>query len=288
MRPPLLHLSPTSNLWPAALAELDPAPEDLWLVGRRELLGRTPAVAIVGSRSPTPYGEAQARRFACALAEAGALVVSGLARGIDSVAHLAALESGAGTIAVLACGVDRPWPRSELSERIAREGLLISEYEPGTPPRRHHFPLRNRIISGLSTAVLVVEAAWASGSLITARWAADQGRSVFAIPGRVDHPMARGAHRLIREGASLVESPEELLGELFASGAASGAREQIRKDGKRTTPVLDALRGETLTADDLARLLGQPVSPVLTELVEWELIGRVLRHPGGLYSLAEG
>ncbi|MDP6838420.1 MAG: DNA-processing protein DprA [Planctomycetota bacterium] len=286
MRTPLLQISTASELWPQALTEIDAAPESLWLAGRRDLLTVSPRVAIVGSRSPTPYGEDQARRFASALAEAGVLVVSGMARGIDSTAHGAALDAGAPTIAVLGCGVDRPWPAGALSDRMTREGLLISEYEPGTPPRRHHFPLRNRIISGLSSAVLVVEAAWASGSLITARWAAEQGRAVFAIPGRVDHPMARGTHRLIREGASLVESPEELMGELFASGGAAGAQKRIRASGERTTPVLEALRGETLTADELALRLEQPVSPVLTELVEWELLGRVLRHPGGLYSLA--
>jgi DNA processing protein len=243
-------------------------------------------VAIIGTRSPTPYGESQARRFATVLAEAGAVVVSGLARGIDEVAHRGALEVGGASIAVLGCGADRPWPRSDLSRLMAQDGLLISEYEPGTPPRRHHFPLRNRIISGLSAAVLVVEAAWASGSLITARWAAEQGRAVFAIPGRIDHPMARGTHRLIREGASLVESPEELLGELFAMGFAEGARSRSKKSPTKTTPLLEALKGETLTADDLAERMSQPVSPVLTELVEWELLGRVIRYPGALYGLA--
>ena len=146
--------------------------------------------------------------------ELGPKLVSGLARGIDSAAHEAALEAGGATIAVLGSGVDCPWPAGPLAERMALEGLLLSEYAPGTAPRRHHFPERNRLISGLCSAVVVIEAAAASGSLITARWAIDQGRSVHALPGRVDHPMARGCHRLLREGAWLVEDPEEVLARL--------------------------------------------------------------------------
>ncbi|MCC7013178.1 MAG: DNA-protecting protein DprA, partial [Planctomycetes bacterium] len=209
-----IHLVPRSRAWPAKLDQIEAPPSELWCVGSLALLEREPKVALIGTRAPTPYGQAQARAFATRLASAGVVIVSGLARGIDSEAHEAALDCQGATIAVLGSGVDRPWPAGPLAERMTVAGLLVSEYAPGTPPRRHHFPERNRLISGLCEAVIVIEAAYASGSLITARWAADQGRTVFALPGRVDHPMARGCHRLLREGASLVEDPEEVLVEL--------------------------------------------------------------------------
>lgn len=275
-----LRLDEASPTWPDELRTIEAPPERLWVRGAVEWLAAGPRVAIVGSRSPTPYGEAQALRFASTLAECGVVVVSGLARGIDAAAHGGALEGGGGTIAVLGSGVDRPWPAGALADRLAREGLLLSEYAPGQGPRRHHFPMRNRLISGLSRCVLVIEAAWASGSLITARWAADQGREVFAVPGRVDHPMARGCHRLIREGARLVESPDEILEELSLSSREDGATRTLPAH-----PVLDALVGETLDAGGLARALGKPPNDVLVQLVELELQGRVVRAPGGLWRL---
>lgn len=293
-----LRLSHRSPSWPRELAEIEAPPDELWTRGRLELLARTPRVAIVGSRSPTAYGEAQARRFAAALAVAGVTIVSGLARGVDQAAHEAALDAGGATIAVLGSGVDRPWPAGELTERIAREGVLLSEFGPGTPPRRQHFPQRNRVISGLSHAVVVIEAAHASGSLITAHWAADQNRLVFALPGRVDHPMARGCHRLIREGATLVENPGEVLEEL---GLTAGTEpDPLHSTRSRDAPVgaqvdgggalgelharlLEALRGETLTADELGERTGQGLADVLTALVELELAGGVVRGVGGLY-----
>ncbi|MCZ6599093.1 MAG: DNA-processing protein DprA [Planctomycetota bacterium] len=278
----IVHLDPRSPSWPEELDWIDGPPEELWARGRLDLLARKPRVAVVGSRSPTPYGEAQARRFAWELAARGVVVISGLARGIDRCAHLAALDAGGATMALLGSGVDQPWPAGETANRIVREGLLLSEFPPGQPPRRHHFPLRNRLISGLSDAVLVVEAAYASGSLITARWAADQGRTVCVIPGRVDHPMARGCHRLIREGATLVESPEQLAEELGWSLPPSPAH-----PSKESSPLLDALVGETLTAEELTRRLGRELGLVLTELVMFELAGRVVRAPGGLWRLAE-
>ena len=202
-------------LWPERMQAVAAPPEALWLRGRKSLISCAPRIAIVGSRAPTPYGLAQATRFGRELARAGVCVVSGLARGVDEAAHLAALESGGATLAVLGCGVDRPWPAGPTAERVARDGLLVSEHPPGTPPRRHHFPLRNRILAALADAVLVVEAAHRSGSLITARWAADQGQHVLAIPGRVDHPMSRGITRLIREGATPVDSPGMLLEDVY-------------------------------------------------------------------------
>ena len=280
-----LRLALGGPSYPTRLAAIEGAPPALWLRGRAELLepGRR-RVALVGSRSPTPYGTAQALRFGAALAEEGVVVVSGLARGVDQAAHLGALEAGGDTVAVLGSGVSAPWPQVALTDRIATRGLLVSEFEPEEGPRRHHFPLRNRVISGLCDAVLVVEAAEASGSLITARWAVDQGREVFALPGRVDHPMSRGTHRLIREGARLVESPEELLGELYPSLQAPRPERAAVADG----PLESALRGETLSADELAERLKRPVRSVLVELVALEVSGRVVRAPGGLYRLSEG
>jgi DNA processing protein len=189
---------------------------------------------------------------------------------------------------VLGSGVDRPWPAVPLTDAICERGLLLSEFHPGEAPRPHHFPLRNRVISGLARGVLVIEAAHASGSLITARWAVDQGRSVWALPGRVDQPMSRGTHRLIREGALLVESPDEIIEELF------GARPSV--DGEAAAParvpdppsvsaVLETLRGETSTVDEIVQRSGKEVSEVLVALIELELSGRVVRAPGGVYRL---
>jgi DNA processing protein len=290
-------------LWPLEYDTIEGSPAAIWIRGRHELLQRRPCVAIVGTRAPTPYGAAQAARFARTLASAGAVIVSGLARGIDHCAHEAALEVGGATIAVLGSGVDQPWPVTPLVERMLEHGLLLSEFEPGTPARRFHFPLRNRLIAGLANTVVVVEAAQASGSLITARWAVDQGKQVAALPGRVDHPMARGCHRLLREGAQLVEDPEELAQELGLGCALSTSHDR-NADGNSTGNaagnadgsagalaastrlVLELLRGETLSSDEVAERARRPLSDVLVELVELELAGRVLRLPGGLYRLA--
>ncbi len=248
------RITPGSKDWPPEFEPIDSPPERLWLRGRVELLGRRPRVAIVGSRAPTPYGEGQALRFARAFASAGAVVVSGMARGIDAAAHTGALDVGGATLAVLGSGLDRPWPAGALADRLVDEGLLLSEFHPGQGPRKFHFPLRNRLISALAEAVVVIEAAYVSGSLITAHWAADQGKRVYALPGRVDHPMARGCHRLIREGAELVESPAEVLRELgfpqLPFDEPEAARLRPRQD-----PIEVALIGETLTSDELAEQL---------------------------------
>jgi DNA processing protein len=276
---PVRHLTPRDRLWPEELRRIDAPPEELWLRGAHDVLHAGPRVAVVGSRAPTPYGEGQARRFAARFAEAGVVVVSGLARGIDAGAHAAALDAGGRTLAVLGSGVDRPWPRGALTDRLLREALLLSEFPLGQDPRRHHFPLRNRVISALSLAVVVIEAAHASGSLVTARWAADQGKHVCAVPGRVDHPMARGCHRLIREGATLVESPAEVLAELGLGGDAARAAPESSPEH----PILRALSGETLTVDELAERLGRPAGDLLADLIELELSDRVVRAPGGLF-----
>jgi len=276
------RITPDSKNWPGELAHIDPSPDRLWLRGREEFLSQLPRVAIVGSRAPTPYGQAQARRFAQALAQAGIVIVSGLARGIDAAAHEGALDAGGATIGILGCGVDKPWPAGPLAERMAEEGLLMSEFPPGVGPRKHHFPLRNRLISALASAVVVIEAAHASGSLITAHWAADQGRPVFALPGRVDHPMARGCHRLIREGAQLVESPSEVLAEVGFPQLPFGddPREQATRD-----PIESVLVGETLTSNELAAKLRLTPQELLPRLAELELQERLVRAPGGLWRL---
>ena len=276
----ILKIESGGPTWPQALETIDAPPEALWLRGDEGAISRLRFVAIVGSRSPTPYGLEQARRFAMSFAANGVVVVSGLARGIDAAAHTGALDAGGETIAVLGCGVDRPWPKGEITRRVLEQGLLMSEYAPGTDPRPHHFPLRNRLISGLSSGVLVIEAAARSGSLITARWAADQGREVFAVPGRVDHPMSRGAHKLLREGAALVEEPGEVLSELFGGRYTHDEEPLIRGDDVLT----ELARGER-TADELSAATGIEVRALLARLVEGELAGLVARGPGGLYRL---
>jgi len=276
----ILRIEQGGPTWPKQLDEIDAAPETLWLRGEERVLSRPRFVAIVGSRSPTPYGLDQARLFATTLAAAGVVVVSGLARGIDAAAHTGALDAGGETIAVLGSGVDRPWPKGPVTERVLAEGLLLSEHTPGADPRPHHFPLRNRLISGLSDGVVVVEAAARSGSLITARWAADQGRDVFALPGRVDHAMSRGAHRLLREGASLVEDPAEVLAELY--GATAPALETVQIEGDK---VLEELARADCTVDELSAATGLEARVLLVRLVEEELAGLVTRAPGGIYRL---
>lgn len=279
-----LCLSSSSDSWPGRLREAPSPPDRIWLRGRSELLGSGPAIAIVGSRAATPYGLEQAQHFGRQLAQAGVCVISGLARGVDSAAHSGALEEGGATVAVLGCGVDRPWPAGPLADRIAREGLLLSEYPLGQGPRRHHFPLRNRLIAALADGVLVVEAAHASGSLITAHWAADMGRDVFAVPGRVDHPMAAGTLRLVREGATPVGSPADLLSDLYGRCMTSARADPIGPNDRVGAQLYAALLGETLRAEELASRIQCPLEDVLGRLVQLELDGLLIRSPGGLYQ----
>jgi DNA processing protein len=278
-----VRLDPASAAWPIECSAIDLPPAELWAEGELEHLGRRPRVAIVGTRAPTPYGIEQSRRFSSALARRGCVIVSGLARGIDEAAHLAALDAGGATIGVLGSGLDRVWPQGALADRMRAEGLLLTEHPPGVAPRRHHFPLRNRLISGLSSAVVVIEAAFASGSLITARWAIDQGRAVFAVPGRVDHPMARGCHRLLSDGAEFAQDPGDVLAVLGLEPTPDAAAPV--ESGPEPT-LLAALCGETLTADELAERTGLSLPRVLAELVSFELDGRVARSPGGLFRRA--
>jgi len=277
--------------YPAALREISDPPFLVHAIGRLERL-RLPAVAIVGSRDASRYGRDVAWRLARELSGAGVAVVSGFARGVDAAAHEAALEGPGGTIAVLGCGLDVDYPREHrsLKERLAADHLLLSEYPPGMEPRPQNFPIRNRIIAGLSAGVVVVEASRRSGSLITARLANDFGRDVFAVPGSVFSPTSAGAHELLRDGAILCRGAEDVLAELFPSvgtprlpaAPSPLAAAEISPDARR---IFDALcREEGLSAEDLARGLDLPAATVLACLFELEGAGVAVPAPGGRYG----
>jgi DNA processing protein len=262
----------------------------LYVQGDLTMLSR-PALAIVGSRNPTPQGRDNARNFAKALGELGYVIVSGLARGIDGAAHQGALEASSGTVAVVGTGLDQVYPPShqELAQRIAHNGALVSEFAPGTPGLPEHFPLRNRIIAGLTQGTLVVEAALQSGSLITARLALEGGREVFAIPGSIHSPQSKGCHRLIKQGAKLVESAADIVEELGGArrGAASPATElEAAPDNAdpRFAALLQALGHDPVTLDALMARTGCSASELSALLLELELRGEVARLPGGLYQ----
>ncbi|MGY0561589.1 DNA-processing protein DprA [Luteimonas sp. A277] len=221
--------------YPALLRTAPSPPLALFVIGNPARLWH-PAVAVVGSRSPTAGGRDSAAAFSRALAGSGLAVVSGLALGVDSAAHRATLDAGGVTVAVLGCGIDQVYPRSNrtLYDRVGREGVVVSEYPPGTPARSGHFPSRNRIVAGLALGTLVIEAAMRSGALITARLASDAGRDVFAVPGSIHNPKARGCHRLIRSGAALVESAEEVIRALAPMAAHLGQALRERLDTPTT------------------------------------------------------
>jgi DNA processing protein len=246
-----------------------------------------PSVAIVGSRAATPYGLEAASRLAGDLAAAGALVVSGLARGVDSAAHRGALEAGGQTAAVLGSGVDVVYPpeHEDLARAIAERGAVLSEWPPGTAPRAFHFPARNRIISGLSLAVVVVEAAEKSGSLITAGCALEQGRAVLAVPGNILSGRHRGCHGLIRDGAAVVESVDDILEEIRAAPLRHAAR---NVPGVTLADELLACMqpGESYDAETLGREAGLPTSRLLSRLLDLELRGLVRRVDGGRFVRA--
>lgn len=272
---------------PALLQTADP-PLLLYLRGRRELLAQR-CLAIVGSRNPTAQGADNARAFAESLARAGLTVVSGLALGVDAAAHEGALKAGGDTIAVVGTGLDQTYPRrnTQLGERIAQEGLLVSEYSLGTPVLGPNFPRRNRIIAGLSQGCLVVEAALQSGSLITARLAVEAGREVFAIPGSIHSPQARGCHALIRQGAKLVESAEDVLEEL--TGLTMVANETAASGAAPPLPaahqgVLDAMGHDPVSLEALMARGGWPAAELSAHLLELELEGLVARLAGQLFQ----
>ena len=265
--------------FPAALLTIVDMPPVLWYRGTLDAF-HAPAVAIVGSRAATAVALETAASLAADLAARGVVVVSGLARGVDSAAHRGALSAGR-TIAVLGSGVDRVYPREHgaLAREIARDGLVVSEYPPGTPPLAFHFPMRNRLISGLSRAVVVIEASEQSGSLITAACALEQGRDVMAVPGNVLSGRNRGAHALIRDGAKIVESADDIVEEL--GWPACAGRAQRQTDDSRD-PLLQMMRaGEPYDLDQLAAASGIAGLRLLPRLLELELRGLVERIGDG-------
>lgn len=274
--------------YPHSLLQTADPPLLLYAQGRCELM-QAQSLAVVGSRNPTPQGRENAHAFAAHFSRAGLTIVSGLALGIDGAAHAGGLEEAGSTIAVVATGLDQVYPRRhrELAHRIATQGLLISEYAPGTPPLAENFPIRNRIIAGLTRGTLVVEAALQSGSLITARLAVEAGRDVFAVPGSIHSPQSRGCHALIKQGAKLVDRAEDVLEELQASSAHEPAKDDAAR--AKSDPVLEALGYEPVTLDALVARTGWPAAELNVRLLDLELEGRVARLPGQLFQrLARG
>jgi DNA processing protein len=274
--------------YPQSLLTSDDPPLLLYAKGDTATLNR-PMLAVVGSRNATAQGVRDAEAFAQALGNAGLTIVSGLALGIDAAAHRGALATAAGTVAVIGTGADRLYPaRNEtLARAIAEKGVVLSEFPLGTPPLASNFPRRNRIIAGLGLGCLVVEAALRSGSLITARLAAETGREVFAIPGSIHSPLARGCHQLIRQGAKLVESAQDILEELRweASPTAGAAREQISTTQNGGEQQVLAFLGDAPCAlDTLSARSGLTPADLLAMLLPMELAGRIAQLPGGLYQ----
>jgi DNA processing protein len=267
--------------YPASLRDIPAPPAWLYVRGDPAWLSR-PMLAIVGSRNATPQGIRDARAFAQTLSEAGFTIVSGLALGVDAAAHEGGLAGLASSVAVVGTGLDRVYParNKALAHRLAAEGAIVSEFPIGTLPKSGHFPRRNRIISGLSLGVLVVEAALESGSLITARLASEQGRDVFALPGSIHSALSKGCHRLIKQGAKLVESAADILEELGRVLPAS----PISTPTKAGDALLETLAGGPLAPDQLASRLGLTVEDVSVKLLAAELDGTVAKLPGGLYQ----
>ncbi|MHC1478745.1 DNA-processing protein DprA [Frateuria aurantia] len=291
--------------YPPQLASLDDAPAALFVAGDPALL-LYPQVAVVGARAASQAGRAHARRFAASLVERGFVVTSGLAEGIDGEAHVAALDHGGHSIAVMGTGPDRLYPAAHhaLARRLVDAGAVVSELVPGTPARPWHFPQRNRLIAGLSLGTLVIEAGLQSGSLITARLAAEQGREVFAVPGSIDHALARGCHCLIREGARLVEDPQEVIDAVAGLAQAMGPTlaERLVQDIAGPPPLaageswrgdpeyvdlLDALGHDPTPLEDLVERTGQPVSALSSMLLMLELEGVVESLSGARYQRLE-
>ncbi|HYJ83795.1 MAG TPA: DNA-processing protein DprA [Allosphingosinicella sp.] len=281
------------GLYPPLLAELETAPPALIVKGHATLLDR-PTVAMVGARNASAAACRFARSLAQALGESGTAIVSGLARGIDSAAHDGSLDTG--TVAVVAGGVDIYYPpENEARQRaIAERGLLVSEQPPGVEPRSRHFPSRNRIIAGLALGTVVIEAAPRSGSLITARCAAEAGREVMAVPGSPLDPRAQGCNQLIREGATLVQSADDVLEAVNPSRirpfrqperAYGTAEVEVEADDEARESVIEMLNGTPVPVDELIRQSGRPPAIVQTVLLELELAGRLERHAGGRVSL---
>ena len=274
--------------YPRALMEITDPPPVFYYQGRRDLLA-APAFAIVGSRNATPQGCADAEAFAAALSSAGFAIVSGLAHGIDAAAHRGGLSNAGSSIAVVGTGLDRVYParNRDLAHELAARGLIISEFATGTPPLKQNFPRRNRLVSGLAHGVLVVEATLSSGSLITARFAGEQGREVFAIPGSIHSPFSKGGHKLIREGAKLVETAQDILDELAVPTAMHTPPDTLAAHGEPSTAaraILDGLGFDPADVDTLAARTGLPAAVIMAELTNLELDRRVAALAGGFWQ----
>ena len=282
--------------YPGDLLQTADPPLMLYVMGRphQALAGLAGhALAIVGSRNPTPQGAVDARLFARSLAGSGLTVVSGLALGVDGAAHDGALDGAApdmalATVAVVGTGLDRVYParHRELAHRIAQRGLIVSEFPLGTPPLNQNFPKRNRLIAAMSRGTLVVEAALASGSLITARLAVEQGKEVFAIPGSIHSPQSRGCHALIRQGAKLVESVQDIFEELNPGAAVPDGAAAAATDDDDAEPqgLLARMGHDPVSLDALGARTGKGAAELQVELLELELDGQVARLPGGLFQ----
>jgi DNA processing protein len=269
--------------YPALLNCVPDPPPVLWIRGAAAVLSR-PAVAVVGSRAATAYATDVGYRLGGELAERGVVVVSGLARGVDSAAHRGCVQAGGDTVAVLGSGIDRVYPAEHdcLAQDIAKQGVVVSELGPGAAPLPEHFPLRNRIISGISLAVVVVEASEKSGSLITARYATEQGRDVMAVPGSVLTGRNRGSHSLLKDGAKVVETADDILEELGWPGARAGieSAKQLISD-----PLLAKMEpGEVYRLDELVEATGMTPSKLLTRLTELELQRQIAAVGGGRFA----
>ena len=282
--------------YPRRLQEIPDPPPALFYQGRLDCLKR-PSIAVVGSRHMTSYGQRLTRKLTEDLTRAGLVVVSGLARGVDRVAHQAVVESQGVTVAVMGAGHARIYPRehAELAEAITRNGLLLSEYPPSAPVKSTHFPQRNRIISGLALGVVVIEAAERSGALITARLAVEQNRDVFAVPGSVEHRSSRGCHRLIKSGAKLVETVDDILDELGPLSDVDGIVEsrpsdspKRRKLSEEEARVMAVLSPEPTTVDEVIHRTGIPAQRVLATLFVLEEEGLAERPSGGQVRRATG
>jgi len=273
--------------YPRALLNIPDPPPLLYTKGNRALLSR-PSLAVVGSRNATAQGVGHAESFASAVSAAGLCIVSGMAHGIDSAAHRGGLRGRGSSVAVVGTGLDRVYPavNRELAHALAEGGLLLSEFSLGTPPLASNFPRRNRIISGLALGCLVVEAGMQSGSLITARMALEQGRDVFAIPGSIHSPQAKGCHSLIKQGAKLVENAQDILDELGIDipGAPQFAAEAPDSAPSQDDPVLMHMGFDPLGLDALCARSGLTIEALSPILLQLELEGRVAALPGGLYQ----
>lgn len=274
--------------YPSSLLQIPDPPPALFFVGRREFL-QTPGLAVVGSRNATAQGQENARSFARALSQAGLTIVSGLALGIDAAAHWGGLEGAGSSLAVLGTGIDRVYParHRSLAHRLAEAGGLLSEFPLGTPPLPANFPRRNRLISGLARGCLVVEATLNSGSLITARLALEQGREVFAIPGSIHSPFSKGPHRLLREGAKLVETAHDVLEELRLAPKLEPSRNKVPATDQPCSEfdrLLSALGDDPVAIDSLSERLQLPVDHLSAQLLELELRGQLQVLPGGRYQ----